>query len=154
MAFETSTRRCVLNGMLVAVAYLSLAMSFSRSFRKTTDSNGYVLCATQQPSVVYDVSQMDLPPINFDSASPPPPSALCSWKCSREPDCISFNWKVTTGECELFYSVPTECGISCDCVHYEVSVVLYNIVQYNIIQYNEMQKYSIILIQYNANDTM
>src|SRR6218665_593798 len=132
MAFATSTRRFVLNGLQIVVGHLLLTMSCSRSFRAATDSTGSALCATQRPSVVYDITQLDLPPINSEAA--PPPSALCSWKCSRESDCISFNWKAATGKCELFNYVPSQCGISCNCIHYEVSVVLYNTMPHDTIK--------------------
>lgn len=75
----------------------------STTFCCKTDPSGTELCARDNPSVVYNSSQLDEP---YAGARCVPGSVLCAWKCKMDKTCISFNWKYDIQLCEVFYFVP------------------------------------------------
>jgi len=122
MTFTTTeAERAVQSMQLLAyfiVACLVTETSSVNSFQRATDSNGTDFCATQRPSVIYDIDELDLP--YSGSICSEPPEALCALKCTIEPECVSLNWHAETRQCELFSYSPTQCEYHPNCVHFEV----------------------------------
>lgn len=100
------------------LAVLVISTNQETYTRVTSDVNDTSLCSTDRPTVVYAIDELDLPPT---SSACLPPSALCSWKCTREQkNCTSFNWKETTRMCELYSYTPAMCAVVRGCSHFQV----------------------------------
>ena len=90
----------------------------SGNFRIISDSSGRSLCPVDSSSVSFSSDQLA---IAFPgSGKHPPGEILCAWKCAKDVNCTSFNWKSGSGRCELYYYTPTNCSYSCGCLHFEV----------------------------------
>lgn len=89
----------------------------SGTFRVKRATDGTQLCARDNPSVVYNSSQFEKPPVSPGCV---PESVLCAWKCKTDENCISFNWKNDQQLCEVFYFVPLSFGFVAGCDFHEV----------------------------------
>src|SRR6218665_3571949 len=74
------------------------------SFVKTTDVNGTVMCATEEPSLVFESHQLS---VQSTGATCVPLEIYCAWKCSLEPNCTNFNYREDVKRCELFFYSPS-----------------------------------------------
>src|SRR5688572_2152042 len=90
-------------------------------FRVMRASNGTELCAVDPPSMVFNVSQLNGSLVNGGCA---PPKALCAWKCTKDLDCTSYNWRDDIEMCELYYYPPFSCAIVNSCSFYQVRFVV------------------------------
>jgi len=84
------------------------------SFVKTTDVNGTVMCATEEPSLVYDLNQLS---VQSHGVTCVPPGVYCAWKCNLEQNCTNFNYIENIKRCELFFYTPSNCTSTQFCSH-------------------------------------
>lgn len=107
--------------IFVGVVGSVVTSSSTSLFKMATNASGAILCAAETPSIVCNVSDLQTTLSSSSSATcrPVPGAVLCSWKCRKQQNCVSFNWKSTSQQCELFTYAPSGCLSVPGCTHYE-----------------------------------
>jgi len=98
----------------------------AKSFTKTSQENGTVMCATEEPSLVFEPHQLT---VQSTEATCVPLGMYCAWKCSLEPNCTNFNYREDTNRCELFFYSPSNCTSIQFCTHSEVRLIFQNLLR-------------------------
>jgi len=108
--------------LLLVMLYLTWEIN-AASFRFSNE-NGSVVCATEEPSLVFELHQLAV-----QSTGPTcvPLGIYCAWKCSLEPNCTNFNYREDTKRCELFSYMPSNCTSIQFCTHSEVGLIFKNL---------------------------
>ena len=85
-------------------------------FKKVT-VNSTDLCAADEPSSVLTFLP-DQPVANHVCI---PPTVLCARSCSRDSNCISYNYKEDFNRCELYDVMPISFSTVIGCVYFQVA---------------------------------
>src|SRR6218665_223106 len=91
----------------------------SKPFTRTSNENGTVMCATDEPSLVFGVHQLA---VQSTEATCVPLGMYCAWKCNMESNCTNFNYREDTKRCELFFYTPSNCTSIQFCSHEQASI--------------------------------
>ena len=109
MGFEPSTVGFV--WIFIVLQTSVVANVSSKSFINVTFRNK---CANDKPSQVFNIDSNQVNSICL------PPSVQCSWSCSQQEPCISFNYKSGVDLCELYFYIPTNFTSTEGCSYFEV----------------------------------
>src|SRR6218665_1866598 len=90
----------------------------AKSFTRTSNENGTVMCATEDPSLVFGVHQLS---VQSTGATCVPLGMYCAWKCNMESNCTNFNYREDIKRCELFFYTPSNCTSIQFCSHEQAS---------------------------------
>ena len=85
------------------------------SFVAVTSSTGAILCSTEPPSSLFDVTMTSC-------GTGLPPSVQCAARCSLVSNCTNFNYRDDLKQCQLYFYVPTVCTVQQTCTHFQVGV--------------------------------
>src|ERR1700733_1829687 len=90
----------------------------AKSFQVTRTSDGTELCSVDPPSKAFNVSQLIGASAYLGIV---PSKALCGWQCSKDPNCMSYNWRDDIGVCEVYYYDPVSCSVVSCCEFFQVN---------------------------------
>src|SRR6218665_154658 len=95
----------------------------AESFTRTTNEHGTVMCATEEPSLVFEFDQLAGQSTGTTCV---PLGMNCAWKCDLEPNCTNFNYREDIKRCELFFYTPSNYTSIRFCSHLEVTLIFKN----------------------------
>src|SRR6218665_1323900 len=110
----------------------------AKVFRILQASNGTELCDVDTPTAVFSVSELKESSVGIIGCAPP--KALCAWKCMKDGNCISYNWKDDSQLCELFQQPPENCAVVSRCTYYQVGLLLVICVYMSRIEISELAR--------------
>ena len=87
-----------------------------RKFKKATLCNGTDICAIDIPSAVLTFLS-DQPVVDKVCA---PPNVLCARSCSKDTQCIGFNYKSFSRQCEMYADIPNNFTNQNGCSYFQV----------------------------------
>src|SRR6218665_476144 len=119
--YSVSLLKLFVSFLMVTTFEASITQKTQGNFRILYDSSGRSLCPIDSSSASFSSDQLA---VAFPgSRTHHPGEMLCAWKCTNDVNCTSFNWKIGSGRCELYYYTPTNCSYSCGCLHFEVGTI-------------------------------
>ena len=87
-----------------------------RKFRKATLCNGTDICAVDLPSAVLTFLP-DQPVVDRVCVSP---NVLCAWRCSKDKQCVGYNYKTFSRQCEMYHDTPNNFHSQNGCSYFQV----------------------------------